>query len=244
MMNAETFGEGPADRLSGSDSRARGMDLLSPSLRDFSYLDCHFRAKLIQREAATLVNGRAILLDIGGMGKPYASFFEKRVARHFVLDAVPADTVDVVGDARHIPFADGSADAVLCTQVIEHIPEPAPVLQDIWRILKPGGKLILSVPGIFPQHGYPGDYWRYMPQGLAWLLRDFSSVQIRGETGTFGSLFVTLNMFLYTFTGRALWLRKLVSWLICPITNVAGLLAAGIYRGDQFASNYFVVATR
>jgi hypothetical protein len=222
----------------------RGMDIVHPSLTDFSYLDCRRRTQLIREEASRLQPGRKILLDVGGRGKPYAEYFSESVVCHFVVDIEPGASVDLVGDARLLPVADGIIDVVLCTQVIEHIPEPVSVLQEIFRVLRPGGTLILSVPAIFPQHGSPGDYWRYMPQGLAWLLRDFHRVEIQGETGTVGSLFLVLNMYLYTFTGPWPWLRKLISLCICPITNLLGRAVSAIYRGDQFASNYFVVATR
>lgn len=231
-------------RYSQSEPASRGIDLLHPSLTDFSYLDCYYRAKLL-REAATNLHAPApFLLDVGGMGKPYARLFQDRVTCHFVLDVAPAASVDLVGDARSMPLATGSVNVVLCTQVLEHIPEPVRVLDEIRRVLRPGGTLILSVPGIYPQHGAPGDYWRYMPQGLAWLLRDFQSVNIRSECGTVGSFFLTFNMFLYTFSGPVPWLRKLVQWVVCPLSNLVGLAASSVYRGDQFASNYFVVAIR
>lgn len=222
----------------------RGGDIVHPALTDFSYLDCRQRTRLIQETAESLQPGSKVLLDIGGRGKPYAEFFRDRVLRHFVVDIEAGKSVDLVGDARVLPVADSSVDVILCTQVIEHIPEPVPVLQEIWRVLRPGGTLILSVPAIFPQHGSPGDYWRYMPQGLAWLLRDFHKVAIRGETGTVGSLFLVFNMYLYTFTGPWPWMRRLAQLCVCPITNLLGRGASAMYRGDQFASNYFVVATR
>lgn len=222
----------------------RGMDIVHPSLTDFSYLDCRRRTQLIREEALRLQPGTRILLDVGGRGKPYAEYFRDRVLWHFVIDIEPGASVDIVGDARLLPVADSSIDIVLCTQVLEHIPEPVPVLQEILRVLAPGGRLILSVPAIFPQHGSPGDYWRYMPQGLEWLLRDFRKVEIKGETGTVGGLFLVLNMYLFTFSGPWPWVRRLIALCVCPITNLLGRAAAAIYRGDQFASNYFVVATR
>jgi Methyltransferase domain len=230
-------------RYSQTES-VRGMDIVHPSLTDFSYLDCRRRTQLIQETAARLQPGNKILLDVGGRGKPYAEYFHDRVVWHFVVDIEPGASVDLVGDARFLPVADRSIDVVLCTQVIEHIPEPIPVLQEILRVLRPGGTLILSVPAIFPQHGSPGDYWRYMPQGLAWLLRDFDKVDIQAETGTVGSLFLVLNMYFYTFTGPWPWIRRLAGLCVCPVTNLLGRAAAAIHRGDQFASNYFVVATR
>jgi SAM-dependent methyltransferase len=220
------------------------MDLVRPSLRDFTYLDCRRRAELIAEQAAKLPPQLHSLLDVGGKGKPYARFFVGRVANHFVLDVAPAYSVDVVGDARRMPLADASMDVVLITQVLEHIPEPIAVIAEIRRVLKPGGTLLLSVPSIFPQHGSPGDYWRYMPQGLEWILRDFHSVTVTGEAGTVPSIFLILNVYLQLLTGPLPWLQRLLTYTICPLNNLAGLLAGKVYRGNQFASNYFVVAVR
>ena len=239
-MNADIQGN---IRYSKTES-VRGIDIVNPSLTDFSYLDCRRRTQLICQEAARLPPSARVMLDIGGRGKPYAKFFNARVRWHFVVDIEPGASVDLVADARLVPVADSSVDVVLCTQVLEHIPEPVPVLQEIFRVLRPGGTLILSVPAIFPQHGSPGDYWRFMPQGLSWLLRDFRGVEIQGEVGTVGSLFLVLNMYLYVFTGPFPWMRRLTSLCICPVTNLLGRAASAIYRGNQFASNYFVVATR
>lgn len=231
-------------RRSMTEPRDSGMDLIHPSLRDFTYLDCRRRAELIAEQAAKLPTNARSLLDVGGKGKPYACFFSGRVASHYVLDVAPAYSVDVVGDARKMPFANASMDVILATQVLEHIPEPVAVIAEIHRVLKPGGTLLLSVPAIFPQHGSPGDYWRYMPQGLEWLLRDFQSVNVRGEAGTVPSIFLVVNVYLQLLTGTSPWLQKMLRWTICPLNNLAGLLAGKVYRGNQFASNYFVVAVR
>ncbi|MGA7559001.1 MAG: class I SAM-dependent methyltransferase [Terriglobales bacterium] len=230
-------------RKSKSEPKLRGMDLVHPSLRDATYLDCRRRAELIAEQAAKLPQVKN-LLDVGGRGKPYACFFSGRVPNHYVLDVEPAYSVDVVGDARQMPFSDASMDVVLITQVLEHIPDPIAVIAEIRRVLKPGGTLLLSVPSIFPQHGSPGDYWRYMPQGLHWILRDFHNVTVKGEAGTIPSIFLVINVYLQLLTSPWPWLQRLVWWTVFPLNNLAGLLAAKIYRGDQFASNYFVVAVR
>ena len=231
-------------RKSMTEPRDSGMDLVRPSLRDFTYLDCRRRAELIAEQAAKLPPQVHRLLDVGGKGKPYSCFFASRVTNHYVLDVAPAYSVDVVGDARTMPFCDASIDVVLITQVLEHIPDPIAVIGEIRRVLKPGGTLLLSVPSIFPQHGSPGDYWRYMPQGLQWILRDFHNVTVKGEAGTVPSIFLVLNVYLQLLTGPLPWLQRLLRWTICPLNNSAGLLAGKVYRGNQFASNYFVVAVR
>lgn len=56
------------------------------------------------------------------------------------------DHVVIEGDVEHLPFADGSFGTVLCTEVIEHIPDPAAALAEYRRVLRPGGVLIGSVP--------------------------------------------------------------------------------------------------
>ena len=52
----------------------------------------------------------------------------------------------VEGDVEALPFADGSFGTVLCTEVIEHIPDPSAALAEYRRVLQPGGVLIGSVP--------------------------------------------------------------------------------------------------
>ena len=231
-------------RRSQTEPRLRGTDLVLPSLRDFAYLDNRRRVELIAEQAEKLPPQLRNLLDVGGRGKPYACFFAGRVAHHYVLDVEPGRSVDVAGDARAMPFCDASMDVVLITQVLEHIPDPIAVIGEIRRVLKPGGTLLLSVPGIFPQHGSPGDYWRYMPQGLQWILRDFQSVTVKGEAGTVPSIFLVVNVYLQLLFGPCPWAQEFLRWTICPLSNMAGLLAGKLYRGDQFASNYFVVAVR
>jgi SAM-dependent methyltransferase len=204
-----------AVRRSKTEPRLRGTDLVLPSLRDPAYLDNRRRVELVAEEAAKLPPQAGRMLDVGGKGKPYAcSFAGRAVNRHF-LDVEPALSVDVAGDARIMPFSDASMDVVLATQVLEHIPDPIAAIGEIRRVLKPGGTLLLSVPSIFPQHGSPGDYWRYM-----WSTCICKCSPVRGRGWKDWS------------SGR-----------FCPVNNLIGLLRK-TYRGNQSATNYFVVAVR
>ena len=82
-----------------------------------------------------------------------------------------------------------------------------------------------------------------MPQGLQWILRDFQSVSIEGEAGTVPSIFLVVKFICSSWLALALAARS-ARWTICPLNNLAGLMIGKVYRGNQFASNYFVVALR
>ena len=66
--------------------------------------------------------------------------------------------IDIVSDVTAIPAEDKSFDAILCSEVLEHVPEPAKALDEFARLLKPGGKLILTVPFASLVHLAPYHY--------------------------------------------------------------------------------------
>lgn len=73
---------------------------------------------------------------------------------------------DVLADAAHLPFADGSFDAVTCLEVLEHVPDPSAVLSEIARVLRTGGRAWLSMPFLYPVHDAPFDFQRHTAHGL------------------------------------------------------------------------------
>ncbi len=88
-------------------------------------------------------------------------------------------------DGGMLPYADASFNHVLCTEVLEHVPDSAAFIADIYRVLLPGGTLILTVPWSARLHYLPHDYARYTRFGLVCLLEriGFSDITIE-ERGT------------------------------------------------------------
>jgi SAM-dependent methyltransferase len=84
-------------------------------------------------------------------------------------------TPDVFADAVALPFADGTFDGVICLEVLEHVREPAAVIREIARVLKPGGRAWLSMPFLYPLHDAPFDFQRYTEFGLR---RDLESARL------------------------------------------------------------------
>lgn len=140
--------------------------------------------KFLERHASN-----AHTLDIGCANSPYACLFPNRIG----LDVAPAEGVDVVGDAHALPFEDKTFERVLCTEVLEHLHTPERALEEIYRVLKPGGMLILTTRFAFPLHDAPGDFFRYSKYGLAHLLRGFEDVQVEEEATSFGTLGILLQ---------------------------------------------------
>lgn len=118
-------------------------------------------------------------LEIGASGY-YAEYFPNKVG----LDIRPGPFVDVVGDAHELPFPDQSFERILCTEVLEHVHTPQKAIDEMYRVLKPVGELILTTRFIAPIHDSPGDYFRFTKYGLAHLLRKWEIVSIKEETTT------------------------------------------------------------
>lgn len=78
------------------------------------------------------------------------------------------DAEFVTFDGVHLPMDDSVIDAVYCKQVLEHVAEPKPLLEDVARVLKPGGLFAGSTSQLEPFHSY--STWNYTPYGLKLLL--------------------------------------------------------------------------
>jgi SAM-dependent methyltransferase len=102
-------------------------------------------------------------------GDPYfRRFFDPaKIERYDIVDVSPGPQVTIVADLQccpHIP-AD-TYDVIICTQVLEHIANPFLAVAELCRILKPGGRLLLTAPAAYPYHAVPRDYWRFTRDSL------------------------------------------------------------------------------
>lgn len=94
--------------------------------------------------------------------------------------------VDIDGDIHALPFASGVADGVLCIEVLEHLPNPEAAVSEMYRVLRPGGHVLITTPFMVGYHGHAndyGDFYRYTDDGLRYLLRRFSVVDIWPKGG-------------------------------------------------------------
>jgi SAM-dependent methyltransferase len=135
------------------------------------------------RKHAHLLNGN--LLDFGCGSKPYKSLFSVESYTGLDFEVTGHDhtneEIDVFYDGKVIPFPDEQFDCVLCSEVVEHLFDLPAVVAEIHRVLKPGGKLLLTCPFVWIEHEVPYDYARYTQYALRHMLEQGGFRVIRDE---------------------------------------------------------------
>jgi SAM-dependent methyltransferase len=109
--------------------------------------------------------------DRDGEGGRYREYFPRATSYTTSDFGEAAARCDVALDIRAMPeIADAAYDAIFCSGVLEHIDELPAALRELWRVLKPGGTLLLGVPFRQAIHRAPQDYWRFTKHGVEHLL--------------------------------------------------------------------------
>lgn len=211
--------------------------------------------KKITRERLTLFLERhrddGLTLDVGSGNRPYARFFPN--AKTVDLYPRPGHLVDYQADVHDLSMIpNASFDVVLATEILEHLHSPHRAIAEFYRVLKPGGLLLLTTRFIFPLHETPVDYFRYTKYGLRHLLAAFIIEDFEEEATTIETLAILYQRI--GFQCDTLWLRPLkICWfLLARLTLLCrGILSAehGDIHGSTrekniLCSGYYVVARK
>lgn len=217
----------------------------------FQWLAVKDLKKTIQMSLSNVQAGQKIL-DVGSGTNPY---------RYMLAEGVNYTSLDVEGGAgkpditirpgEKWPVEDNAFDAILCNQVIEHVRDLDFVLSEIFRVLKPGGTLILSIPFLYPLHGAPHDYRRLSSYGMEQILeKSCQEVKIHciGGIGTVVSIMLlnwieeSLNL---TKTGRYLKAIFMVGWIpFCFLVNMAGMILNALDKTSSYSLDIFAIARK
>lgn len=189
-----------------------------------------------------------LTLDIGCGYAFYKEYFPNRIA----FDIRPLPGVDVVGDAHRLPFEDEKFDNILCTEVLEHLKEPAVAIAEMRRVLKMGGKLILTTRFFCPLHDVPDDYYRFTKYGLKHLFRDWEILELQDELPAIKTLAYLLQRIGYQC--EILYFRpfklifflsaKILSLLPSPITKEYGDHSQKIKEKNIITTGYDLVCRK
>jgi SAM-dependent methyltransferase len=203
---------------------------------------------------------RGKVVDVGCGAQPYRGLLPPGV-EYVGIDIAEAgarfgyeapDTVYFAG-GRWPKEAEG-ADVLLCTEALEHVPDPASFLQEAYRCLRPGGALVATVPFAARWHFIPFDYWRFTPSGLERLLEGagFRGVQVwaRGNAVTvacYKSMALLLPLlFPQSSTPAGVWLRRAAGAPFLPVFVALAVVANASLRADggDDCLGYTVMAVR
>ena len=178
------------------------------------------------------------LLDVGCGTKPYQKLFN--VDAYVGLDIDTNDSrergiADHFYDGISFPFPDASFDSLLCNQVLEHVFNPDDFIREMNRVLKPNGKLLLTVPFVWDEHEQPYDYARYSSFGLRALLeKNGLTILTHKKLGADATiLFQLANAYLFKVTQAWPKLLKFgFTVTVMAFINFLGVIAGWILPGN------------
>jgi len=206
-------------------------------------------------ENAELAHG--VLLDIGCGNKPFEKIFEPFVEKYIGLEYSPesgyrGNKADFCGDAAFLPLANESVDTILCTEVMEHVPNPEKTIEEFYRILRPGGTVITTAPFVYPVHD-AFDFFRYSPDGLAAIMKrqGLTVEKVEPLSGAAVTLAAMFNMYWYGsgFTWTK-WLYPIgvilrpILLLFCFVVNVLGGIFEKVIPATGFSFNHLTIAKK
>lgn len=159
---------------------------------------------------------KGVLYDLGCGESPFRDFFLQYSQQYVGVDWAGSyhDTrADIAADLnKPLPVESEAADTVVSLSVMEHLCEPQMMLDEAFRILKPGGAIVLQVPWQWWIHEAPYDFFRYTPYGLKYMFdkAGFSDFSVEPQAGFFTTMVLKWNY----FTNRLVRGPKAIRWLI------------------------------
>jgi len=196
------------------------------------------------QKIAPAINGR--VLDFGSGSKPYESLFKCEAYIGVDVEVSGHDhaksKIDYFWNGKILPFPDNSFDAVLAFEVFEHVPNGTEMLGELRRVLKPGGRLIMSTPFMFGEHEAPYDFVRYTSFGLENLVT-MAGFEIR-SIKKLGNLPQAIGQIMIDYLtipySRIKYLPFALGLLLAPSITILSLLGSLVCKPNNEGKRYFL----
>lgn len=184
---ADSVLEREATLASGGSSvvrRGRWKEWLGNLVNGRNGFAPHYARDMIARLEAGGNQAPAVLVIGGGqVGNGSEALYASACVRVIALDIYLSPDVTLLADAHRLPLRDGSVDAVWIQSVLEHALEPWRIVEEIHRVLKPGGLVFADTSFLWPvcEGGY--DFTRFTANGHRWLFRRFEVIDAGSSSG-------------------------------------------------------------
>jgi len=209
------------------------------------------------RKLSNLFHGR--IADLGSGNSPYYDLIAPTAKTYLAIDYLSAlskkevrNIKRIAGVLQALPIANGSVDTVFCSQVLCQVLQPLDALQEIARILCPGGYAIISVPHVSPLHSEPYDLYRFTPNGLSQLVNivGLRTCEIYIQGGLFASfaLCFAMNLVLSpVIAGQSMKLlpnRQIIFAPLIALVNSIAYVLDKILPFSRTPVNFILVALK
>jgi SAM-dependent methyltransferase len=226
------------------------LKLENINLRNQHYINLHYIIRDL-RQSVSFAKGD--FLDIGCGNKPYKELFSPAVKSYVGCDIIQSseNLVDVICPADRLAFEGEQFDTVLCTQVLEHVANHKGVIAETFRVLRPTGKAIFTVPFCWELHEEPYDFFRVSKHGLQYLFEEagFKVELIKSNGGKWSTVFQLFLNALYS-TRKYVTVRSRIIKLLfvrlrfVTLYNRFAVWLDDKYFDDNITLNYIVIATK
>jgi ubiquinone/menaquinone biosynthesis C-methylase UbiE len=216
------------------------------------YITIYRLKKNLERVIKPIATTGVNCLDVGCGDRPYEHLFEK--GKYVGIDVSVSGRVakfkkpDLFYDGTNIPFGDNYFDLVICTQVLEHVSNPLLLIQEMARVCKPDGGVIISLPFVYPEHEVPFDYFRFSSFGTINLIENSGLVvqSIQKDSTAMETLAVIANVFIVSnLVPKVRGAGHLIALLLCfPIQLISLLLSKILPDNGQLYLNLVIHAKR
>ena len=184
---------------------------------------------------ADYVFGTTLDAGSGGFNR-YGGLF-KKMTKYVSLDIKSECKPDIVGPVDNIPLGDNSVDSIICTQVIGDVVNPDKVIKEFYRVVRPGGTVLLSESFMNEIHGEPFDYWRFTNYGMKHLFETNGFTILKFEQiGGFFSV-QAQNTIRYLIEKFKLNQGGFFSSIVSPFINIFGKFLIFLDKIDKSQAN-------
>lgn len=184
-------------------------------------------------------------LDVGSGSKPYKELF-KNVTQYIGMDIEVSghehskSEIDIFYDGKTFPFENSTIDSLVFFEVFEHVFNPEQFLSEIARVVKPGGKCVVTIPFIWGEHEQPYDFARYSSFGLKHLFDGHGLVIVEHKKylADLRIFSLLINSYIYTICKK--YLPGLIAWIvILPFSLINNILGLFFYIFPKNEEMYF-----